>query len=75
MMSPAPTLTTTRLTLRGPKKSDLAPFMDFIVASPRLKALGLGAVAKLDYHHDGEDAAIYRHLPFDHADVRAQVAA
>ena len=180
MMTSAPTLTTTRLTLRGPIESDLAPYSDFIVASPRMDSLGgndnanqawggfiagighwhmrgfgfftivdtatdtpvgrcgllnhvgwpepelayhmfdngegrgyafeaalavrhwagetlglgplvsiiakantrsialatrLGAVVERDYDHGGEDAAIYRHLPYDHADALAQVAA
>ena len=40
MMTPAPTLTTKRLTLRGPIESDLAPYSDFIVNSPRMASLG-----------------------------------
>jgi len=39
-MTPAPTLTTQRLTLRGPAKDDLAPYTDLIVTSPRMAVLG-----------------------------------
>ncbi len=39
-MTPAPTLHTKRLTLRGPEKSDLAPFTDWLVNSDRLEHLG-----------------------------------
>ena len=38
-MTPAPTLTTKRLTLRGPQAQDLDPFTDLVVNSPRMKAL------------------------------------
>lgn len=38
-------------------------------------ATRLGAVAERDYDHGGEDAVIYRQLPYDHADALAQVAA
>ncbi|WP_298839841.1 GNAT family N-acetyltransferase [uncultured Roseobacter sp.] len=36
----APRLETERLVLRGPEKSDLAPFTAFLTASPRMKAQG-----------------------------------
>lgn len=36
----APTLETERLVLRGPEKSDLAPFTAFLTSSPRMKAQG-----------------------------------
>ena len=39
-MTPAPTLHTRHLTLRGPEKSDLAPFTAFLTASARMAALG-----------------------------------
>lgn len=39
-MTPAPTLTTRNLTLRGPEKADLAPFTQLVTASPRMAALG-----------------------------------
>jgi len=40
MMTPAPTLTTQRLTLRGPVASDLVPFTGMIVNSTRMGGLG-----------------------------------
>ncbi|MFT4742717.1 MAG: RimJ/RimL family protein N-acetyltransferase [Yoonia sp.] len=40
MMTPAPIITTKRLTLRGPVASDLAPQTDFIVNSARMEFLG-----------------------------------
>ncbi|MCO4847457.1 MAG: GNAT family N-acetyltransferase [Yoonia sp.] len=39
-MTPAPILTTKRLTLRGPVIGDLAPYSDFIVNSSRMESLG-----------------------------------
>ena len=39
MMTPAPTLITKRLTLRGPVASDLEPHTNFVVNSPRLAFL------------------------------------
>lgn len=45
-MTPAPTLHTKRLTLRGPEKGDLAPFTDWLVNSDRLAHLGGNTSAK-----------------------------
>lgn len=39
-MTPAPTLTTARLVLRGPEKRDLAPFTAWITRSERMAAVG-----------------------------------
>lgn len=39
-MTPAPTLTTRRLTLRGPERQDFAAFCDWATGSPRMQALG-----------------------------------
>ena len=39
-MTPAPTLKTARLTLRGPVKDDLAPMIRFLTGSARMAALG-----------------------------------
>ncbi|PUB10879.1 GNAT family N-acetyltransferase [Yoonia sediminilitoris] len=39
-MTPAPTLTTARLLLRGPEKRDLAPFTKWVTTSARMKAVG-----------------------------------
>jgi RimJ/RimL family protein N-acetyltransferase len=36
----APRLETERLVLRGPERADLAPFTDFLTASPRMEAQG-----------------------------------
>ena len=41
----APRLETERLILRGPQREDLAPFTDFLTASPRMKAQGEQASA------------------------------
>lgn len=45
-MTPAPTLTTKRLTLRGPQKSDLGPFTDWVTTSARMDAVGGNGTAK-----------------------------
>ena len=45
-MTPAPTLTTARLTLRGPEAEDLSPFTDWLSGSDRLGFLGGNADAK-----------------------------
>lgn len=39
-MTPAPTLNTARLTLRGPEKRDLAPFTKWVTESSRMSHLG-----------------------------------
>lgn len=39
-MTPAPTLTTARLALRGPQKSDLAAFTAWVTRSERMAAVG-----------------------------------
>ena len=39
-MTPAPTLTTARLVLRGPQKSDLAAFTALVTSSERMDAVG-----------------------------------
>ncbi len=39
-MTPAPTLTTARLILRGPEKRDLAPFTAWVTRSERMAHLG-----------------------------------
>lgn len=39
-MTPAPTLTTTRLVLRGPQKSDLTAFTAWVTRSERMAAVG-----------------------------------
>ncbi|WP_342076537.1 GNAT family N-acetyltransferase [Yoonia sp. SS1-5] len=39
-MTPAPTLTTSRLILRGPQKRDLAPFTKWLTESERMDQLG-----------------------------------
>ncbi len=39
-MTPAPTLTTSRLVLRGPQKRDLAPFTAWTTQSERMEAVG-----------------------------------
>lgn len=44
-MTPAPTLHTKRLTLRGPERGDLAYFTDMVVHSRRMKALGENGTA------------------------------
>ena len=41
----APRLETERLVLRGPERADLAPFTDFLTASPRMQAQGEQASA------------------------------
>ena len=46
-LTPAPTLTTERLTLRGPEKSDFPAFCAFVTGSPRMEHLG-GAVTEGD---------------------------
>ena len=39
-MTPAPTLTTARLVLRGPQKSDFAAFSAWVTTSARMEAVG-----------------------------------
>ncbi|WP_341366905.1 GNAT family N-acetyltransferase [Yoonia sp. BS5-3] len=39
-MTPAPTLTTARLVLRGPQKSDMAAFTAWVTRSDRMEAVG-----------------------------------
>ena len=39
-MTPAPTLTTARLVLRGPQKRDLAAFTHWVTTSDRMDAVG-----------------------------------
>jgi RimJ/RimL family protein N-acetyltransferase len=39
-MTPAPTLTTARLTLRGPEKGDFDAFSDWVTGSVRMQAVG-----------------------------------
>lgn len=46
-MTPAPTLTTARLVLRGPQKRDLPAFTSWVTRSPRMAAVG-GKVSERD---------------------------
>ena len=57
---------------------NLGPLVS-IIAKTNTRSIALakrlGAVAKRDYDHGGENATIYRHLPHNHPDAIAQVAA
>ena len=57
---------------------NLGPLVS-IIAKTNTRSIALakrlGAVAERDYDHGGENATIYRHLPHNHPDAIAQVAA
>jgi RimJ/RimL family protein N-acetyltransferase len=57
---------------------NLGPLVS-IIAKTNTRSIALakrlGAVAERDYDHGGKNATIYRHLPHNHPDAIAQVAA